>query len=153
MKSSEPGRCPGVYALGVTSKDEPGRERDVDRAWQDIVEHYGERAEVEADTAPPVAPEPEAVASTPPVHEQYDDEERFVPPPPPPLPRPEPRRQAAWIGLFASPLILLVFTVMGWHLPLLMSYALVLAFLGGFGYLVVMMPRGPRDPGDDGARI
>ncbi len=141
----------------MTSKDEPGRERDVDRAWQDIVEHYGERPAMDEASEPAPEseplPDPEPVATTPHAHEQYDDEERFVPPPPPPLPRVEPRRQAAWIGLFGAPLILLIFTVMGWDLPRLLALAMVVAFVGGFVYLVAMMPRGPRDPGDDGARI
>lgn len=141
----------------MTSKDDSGRERDVDRAWQDIVEHYGERPAIEAGTEPalesPVDPDPEPVPSTPPADEQYDDEESFVPPPPPPLPRVEPRRQAAWIGLLGAPLVLLTFTILGWALPRLLALALVVAFVGGFGYLVAVMPRGPRDPGDDGARI
>ena len=34
-----------------------------------------------------------------------------------------------------------------------MSYALVAWFVGGFTYLVLQMPRGPRDPEDDGARL
>ena len=133
------------------SSSEPGRERDLDRAWRDIVDNYGERPGLEPDE--PVAPVHEAppVPSTPPVAEQHD-EERFVPPPPP-LPRVEPRRRVAWAGLFGSPLVLLVFTVLGWSMPRLAAYALVAAFVGGFLYLVAMMPRGPRDPGDDGARV
>lgn len=136
------------------SSNEPGRERDLDRAWRDIVDHYGERPEVEDDAPPPPVPEPEPapVASTPPVSEQHE-EERFVPPPPPPLPRVEPRRRIAWAGLFGSPLVLLVFTVLGWGMPRLLAYALVAGFVGGFVYLVAMMPSGPRDPGDDGARV
>lgn len=139
----------------MSSKDEPGPERDLDRAWRDIVDHYGERPEVEADAPPVPTPvlDPEPVPSTPPVAEQYDEQERFVPPPPPPLPRVEPRRRAAWAGLFGSPLVLLLFTVLGWGMPRLVAYALVAAFVGGFVYLVAMMPSGPRDPGDDGARI
>lgn len=140
----------------MTSNDEPGRERDLDRAWRDIVDHYGERAEVEqVAEAPPEPPtDPELVVpSTPPVHEQHHDEERFVPPTPPPLPWVEPRRRAAWAGLFGAPVVLLVLTVLGQSLPRLLAYAMVIAFVGGFVYLVATMPTGPRDPGDDGARI
>ncbi|WP_426244153.1 hypothetical protein [Nocardioides sp. LHG3406-4] len=139
----------------MTSNDEPGRERDLDRAWRDIVDHYGERPTVAPETPPPPDPglEPELVATTPPVSEQYDEEERFVPPPPPPLPWVEPKRRVAWLGLFGAPLVLLLFTVFGWGMPRLLAYALVMAFVGGFLYLVANMPRGPRDPGDDGARI
>jgi hypothetical protein len=145
-----------VYARGVGSKDEPGRERDLDRAWRDIVDHYGERADVgpEPKPEPAVEPEPEpgSRASTPPVAEQHA-EERFVPPPPPPLPHVEPRRRLAWACLFGSPLVLLVFTVLGWTMPRLLALCLVAAFVVGFGYLVAKMPSGPRDPGDDGARV
>ncbi len=76
-----------------------------------------------------------------------------MPPPPPPLPHPPPVRFAAWSGLFGSPAVLLVALVLGIALPAWLGYLLVGAFLGGFGYLVVHMQRGPRDPGDDGARI
>ena len=38
-------------------------------------------------------------------------------------------------------------------LPAIVAWLLVGAFLGGFGYLVAQMPRGPRDPFDDGARL
>ena len=34
-----------------------------------------------------------------------------------------------------------------------LGYLLVAAFVGGFLYLVTRMPRGPRDPADDGARL
>ena len=33
------------------------------------------------------------------------------------------------------------------------GYLLVGGFVGGFVYLVTRMPRGPRDPADDGARL
>ena len=35
----------------------------------------------------------------------------------------------------------------------LVAYALIAWFVGGFTYLVLLMPRGPRDPDDDGARL
>ena len=80
-------------------------------------------------------------------------EERFVPPPPPPLPRVSKDRLAAWLGVFVSPVLLLVATVLRIPLPTIVAWLLVAAFLGGFGYLVAQMPRGPRDPFDDGARL
>lgn len=139
----------------MTTEDGPARDRDVDRALRDIVEHYGERARVEPEARPePVAPEPPdpyAVEAPAPVPDP--PEERFVPPPPPPLPRIEPRRRLAWLGLFGAPLLLLLLTVTGWSPPRLIVYALVAAFVGGFVYLVAAMPRGPRDPGDDGAVV
>ena len=41
----------------------------------------------------------------------------------------------------------------GVSLPVWLGYLLVVAFVGGFLYLVTRMPRGPRDPADDGARL
>ena len=60
-------------------------------------------------------------------------------------------RLLAWAGVFVSPLVLLLATVLLIQLPSLVAWALVVGFLGGFGYLVAQMPRGPRDPFDDGA--
>ena len=48
--------------------------------------------------------------------------------------------------------MLLTALVLGIGLPSLIGYLLVAAFIGGFVYLVVQMPRGPQDPYDDGAR-
>jgi hypothetical protein len=115
-----------------------------DEAWRAIVENYGERPTVDAD-------EPHAEPSPEPSPEP--DEERFVPPPPPPVPRSTPDRLAAWCGLFGAPLVLLVALVLGVSLPVWLGYVLVAWFVGGFLYLVVQMPSGPRDPGDDGARL
>ena len=68
-------------------------------------------------------------------------------------PRPPPVARCAWLGLFG---------VAGGaagrpgvrHLPPDAGSATLLVggFVGGFVYLVSTMPRGPRDPGDDGAR-
>ena len=48
---------------------------------------------------------------------------------------------------------LLVALVFGIYFPGWLSLILVGGFVGGFVYLVSTMPSGPRDPGDDGARI
>jgi hypothetical protein len=137
----------------VVSKD--------DDAWKAIIDNYGDRPELDAEEAdPPVeaAPEPR---HTPEPAASWDDAfpdsdwstDRFVPPPPPPLPTPTPDRLIAWLGVFGSPLVLLVALVFGIELPQLLAYLLVAGFVGGFLYLVVQMPRGPRDPNDDGAQI
>ena len=121
--------------------------QDEDEVWRSIVANYGDRAELSEDdgAAPPTAyPAPEEAAET---------EERFVPPPPPPLPRPENKRLVAWLGLFAVPAVLLVCLVTGIRLPSLVAFAMVAWFVGGYTYLVLTMPRGPRDPGDDGAVV
>jgi hypothetical protein len=79
--------------------------------------------------------------------------DRFVPPTPPPLPTPTTDRLIAWLGVFGSPVVLLVCLVFGIDLPQLVAYLLVAGFVGGFLYLVIQMPRGPRDPDDDGAQL
>ena len=81
------------------------------------------------------------------------EEERFEPPPPPPLPRPAADRLAAWVGVFGAPAVLLTALILGISLPTVIGYLLVAAFVGGFVYLVYRMPRGPRDPWDDGAQV
>jgi len=82
-----------------------------------------------------------------------DDDEGFVPPPPPPIPRTTPDRLLAWVGLFGSPLVLLVALILSIPIPTLLGYALIGGFVGGFLYLVLQMPREPRDPWDDGAQV
>lgn len=128
---------------------------DEDAAWQAIVDNYGERVlEPEAEPTPEPTPEPELPARLPdeePDELRYDAEESFVPPAPPPLPRPAPDRLLAWVGVFGSPAVLLFFVVTGLGMPQLIGWALVGAFLVGFGYLVMRMPSDPPDPWDDGA--
>jgi hypothetical protein len=129
--------------------------RDEDEVWRDIVENYGDAPSVEDESPvvePPSAPdvvEPDEVYDP----EPWEDEGRFVPPPAPPVPLAEPPRLLAWIGLFGSPTVLLVALVFSIQLPSWASTLLIMAFIGGFGYLVATMSREPRDPGDDGARI
>jgi len=136
-----------------------------DDAWQAIVDNYGERVlDDEQQPEAPPAPEPEPLRSIESPEEpvrSWDDAyvdsdwstDRFVPPPPPPLPTPPPDRMAAWVGVFGSPALLLVSLILGIDLPELVAYLLVAGFVGGFLYLVVRMPRGPRDPDDDGAQL
>jgi hypothetical protein len=82
-----------------------------------------------------------------------DEEEHFEPPPPPPLPALDPHRKAAWIALLGTPVLALVLLVAGVTLPEWMAVGLVLAFVGGFGYLVATMGSSPPDDwsGNDGA--
>ena len=136
-------------------------QRDSDEdAWRAIVENYGER--VELDEEPPAEPPTEQrlerfFAPLPqPEAQAVDDEpeDEFVPPTPPPLPKLPPDRLLAWLGLFGSPTVLLVCVVLNVHLVPWLGYLLVAAFIGGFVYLVVKMPRRDDiDPWDDGARL
>lgn len=103
-------------------------------------------------------PTPEAVPEPipepiPPSAPQAEDDDHFVPPPPPPLPVVEPRRMLAWIGLFGTPLLLLLLLLARITIPAVLSVGLVCAFLGGFAYLVATMGSSAPDEwsGDDGA--
>jgi hypothetical protein len=142
-------------------------------AWRSIVENYGERAQLDESPSPPPAEAPVAPPSdgTPfggrfgdpsaldgfgvePDDELTEEaEEGFVPPEPPPLPRLAPDRAVAWAGIFGSPVVLLTALILSLAIPAWLGYLLVVAFVGGFVYLVVQMPREPRDPWDDGAQI
>ncbi len=155
-------------------------ERDDQEQWASIVANYGDRAELidddPVDTAPetpatspspnyftfpdpadPADPDPGAKGSGPQSGSEgvpvVSDDESFVPPTPPPLPRPDNLRLAAWIGVLGTPVALLVLQLADLHIAPLLGYAMVTAFLGGFGFLVAQMPSGPRDPDDDGARV
>ena len=69
------------------------------------------------------------------------------------LPALDPHRKAAWIALLGTPVLALVLLVAGVTLPQWMAVGLVLAFVGGFGYLVATMGSSPPDDwsGNDGA--
>ena len=125
-----------------------------DDAWRAIVENYGERPEVDPEPLPDAPPDLTAYeqpAEPPPPAPA--DEDRFVPPPPPAVPRPPRDRLAAWVGVFGAPAILLICSLARIDLPDILILALAAAFVGGFLYLVARMPRGPRDPWDDGAQV
>ena len=131
-----------------------------DEVWRSIVENYGERPQLDDAPTPaePAEPDPEPFAAyvddpDPDPDPEPEPEDGFVPPPPPPLPRPTRDRMIAWIGVFGSPAILLLCLLLGVALPGIVSYLLVSGFVGGFVYLVWRMPREPRDPWDDGARV
>ncbi len=146
--------------------DTPGDPAEA--AWQAIVDNYGDRAEID-DPPPAEPPAPAAPAApTAPFGGRFGDlvggvrdddedlsadEDTFEPPPPPPLPRVAPDRLAAWIGVFGSPGVLFTAVILGIEVPSLLLYLLVVGFVGGFIYLVYRMPRGPRDPWDDGAQV
>ena len=128
-----------------------------DAVWREIVANYGDHPVVDTPAPAPPAPRHTDPSEAPEPAELTDlaevggHEERFVPPPPPPLPRVSNDRLAAWLGVFVSPVVLLLATVLRIPLPSIVAWLLIGAFLGGFGYLVAQMPRGPRDPFDDGA--
>jgi len=143
----------------------PGDESRTELAWREIVEHYGERPVLDDDPRPVGSPvEPAATTSDGPAdggHLDDDDEvealpavDRFQPPPPPPFPTPRTwQRGLAWSGIFVAPALALVIGLFSIYVAPIIGWGLVAWFVGGFGYLVFVMPRAPRDPWDDGSRI
>lgn len=148
---------------------QPDRHDADDEAWRAIVENYGDRPRL--DDLPPDPPADEAPfggrfgdlrdfsgfdresGEDPDDPFLADEEESFEPPTPPPLPKLAPDRLVAWAGVFGSPAVLLAALIFGVSLPSWLGYLLVAGFVGGFVYLVYKMPRGPRDPWDDGAQV
>ena len=141
-------------------------------AWDEIVANYGDRPELPAD-AEGIAPASESGPSYSIGFGEFEDdvdqepeeplepaEERvdggFVPPQPEPL-HLGLVRTTAWAGVLGAPVLALLATVVvtatDMAVPRWFAWALVVAFLGGFGYLVVTMPRDRDDPWDDGARL
>jgi hypothetical protein len=148
---------------------DPDHRLDVDARFAEIIADWEPSAPPEAeDPAPaaePAPPEPSAErlrglfqpSWSDPLDSEaaWDDEGHFVPPPPPPLPSVEPRRRLAWAGLLGAPLVALLLVGAGISVTGWMAFLLVVAFIGGFGYLVATMRSGPPDEwsGDDGARL
>ncbi|GAB7004245.1 hypothetical protein JCM18899A_17180 [Nocardioides sp. AN3] len=141
-------------------------------AWRDIVEHYGDRAElppevgIEVEPREPVAEPGSSYGAR---FGEFDDDvdepfepsgdpldEGFVPPDPEPF-HLGTARTVAWAGVLGAPVLALIATVVvtssDVSVPSWFGWLLVAAFLGGFGYLVVTMPKDRDDPWDDGARL
>lgn len=140
--------------------DDAARRAREDAEWRSIVEHYGERPEVESPPPPPEPPTHLFAYETPPElgprsWSPTEEDDRYVPPPPPPVPRPRGLRLLAWLGLFGVPTVVLIGIVLGVSLPSPLGFFALLWFLGGFGYLVATMsgPRDPDDGPDDGAIV
>lgn len=141
---------------------------DEDEKWREIVAHYGDApdaAELDAiaDLDDPWDPlgateddTPRAVPGSshePDAGHTVREPDDWRPPDPGPLPLPTPPRLAAWTGVFGAPALLLVLTLLPWTVPSWLTTVLLVWFVIGFGFLVATMNSGPRDPGDDGARV
>ncbi len=122
-------------------------------AWRSIIDNYGDRPEIadEPEIEIPGSPRGAFPEEEPEPQEPVDVEEHFVPPTPPPLPRPEPRRLLAWLGLFGVPAFVLLALMTGLNLPNWLGLILMVWFVGGFVYLVASMRPGAGDDYDDGA--
>ena len=164
----EPGQGSREGAADASSGDKFDESFDEEAAWRSIVEHYGDRAEMEGE--PPQVPEPPPAATASSLFDRsyldgqqaraeseqpaWSDEGHYVPPEPPPIPRGTPARRLAWLGLFGAPLAMLAAVVFGWVFPPWLVLMLVVAFIGGFVFLVATMPRDRDDwSGDDGAVV
>lgn len=139
-------------------------EDETERAWQEIVAHYGERptlaagetpAEADETSAPATEPDPYAMPEEPVLSEDAaDDAPQFRPPPPPPVPFPRTwQRALAWAGLVLAPVLALLVALTPLGMPTQVGMLVLLWGVGGFVYLAVFAPRDPRDPWDDGSRV
>lgn len=80
------------------------------------------------------------------------DQEGYIPADPPPLPRGDLISWLAWGGVLGAPLFLLLAALFWRSAPSVLVAAAVVAFVAGFGTLVVRMPdRGDEE--DDGAVV
>ena len=143
----------------MSGEEKADRARE-EAAWQEIIAHFGDRADLD-DDAPSTLPDPELEFDDSDDSDDdvsyLEDEEHYVPPPPPPLPRTTPDRLLAWLGVLGAPVIcvglVVVNWVFNWSPPTWLVALLIIGFLGGFGYLVSRMSNDPGDPWDDGARV
>lgn len=149
---------PTTYRGAVTPQDDDSQ---TELAWRAIVDNYGDRASLTDGEPDPASEEPEEPQE--PEETSYDVEEvepdppeveRFSPPPPPPLPMPSTwQRGVAWGGVFLAPALALVLALVRVYVPSIVGWGLVAWFVGGFLYLLLIAPRAPREPWDDGSRI
>jgi hypothetical protein len=143
---------------------------DLDSAWQQIIAGFDS---VPADSVPrwPAdedvrdestregrvirrveAAEPAELAESPSAPGQEQEDEHFVPPAPPPLPAVERVTKLAWTGVLGGPAVLLAASF-GLELPSWAPGLAVIAFIAGFGTLVMRLKdRSDSDP-DDGAVV
>lgn len=159
--------------------EDPDRGLDVDAAFAEIVRNWepsdpstGVEPAAEESASSPAEPEeqqpdPERLARLfgvrsepeepePSVAPDVDEDDHFVPPPPPPLPALDPRRRLAWGGLLGTPLLAVLLAGAGIQPPTWLAVLLLVAFVGGFGYLVATMGSGRPGggwPPDDGAVV
>ena len=138
-------------------EEEPAKDglSDEDAIWRSIIDNYGERPTIEEPEVE-VPPSLRDLDRDPGDGEAAELEDRpddhFVPPTPPPVPRPEPPRLLAWVGLFGVPVLVLIALVAHIALPSWLGLGLMAWFVGGFVYLVASMRPRPEDY-DDGARL
>jgi hypothetical protein len=116
--------------------------------------HSGD-ARTEANAEAPTLPAPAAPSAGVGPVETHRAEETFIPPEPPPLPHLAPSQQLAWLGLAGGPLLLLMAALFAVTLPVWLSLAAVIGFVGGFITLVATMEdrRDPDGGSDDGAVV
>ncbi len=83
-----------------------------------------------------------------------DPADHFVPAAPPPLPKLDPHKQLAWLGLAGGPLLLLFAALFTVALPTWVALLAVAGFVAGFITLVATLDGRSEDRGsDDGAVV
>lgn len=81
------------------------------------------------------------------------DDDGFVPPELPSLGSSEPAILLSWLGAAGGPLFL-VFAAIFWRsIPLVVTIGVIMAFLGGTGYLLSRLPNHRDHDGGDGAVV
>ena len=147
------------------SPDAERPDEDVDAAFARIIAGWDDPPSTPNPPDAPSRPDAPSPPSVPPLPGPPDlgprdyapppeTEEGYVPPEPPPLPRIGALAALAWAAVLLGPLFLL-FAGLFWRTasPLLLGLA-VLAFIGGFGALVMRLPsHRDADSDDDGAVV
>lgn len=82
-----------------------------------------------------------------------DPDDEFVPPPGPPAPDVPTGRRVAWAAVAGVPVVFFGAALTGRTIPGAVAALLAAALAAAFVYLVVSLPREPRDPWDDGSRV
>lgn len=81
------------------------------------------------------------------------EDEGFVPEEPPSLSTAEPAILLSWLGAAGAPLFL-VFAAIFWRsIPLTITIGVIMAFIGGTGYLLSRLPNHRDHDGGDGAVV
>jgi hypothetical protein len=133
------------------SAQEPNPEQSFNDLWHDIIDNYGERAEI---TQPPVRPETVAPAPASALLPSLTERRLLRGSKAWPSGPTRATRRLAWFGVLGIPVLLLCFVFVSIRLP---GWAIgigALWFVAGFGYLVYTMDRSRRhDDPDDGAVV
>lgn len=130
---------PGLLAPPETGRSEPKRVQDFDPlgVW----------------AAQPAADDGDTSASGPRDYAVEDSADDFVPGEPPVLRNTEPAIMLSWIGAVGGPLFLVFASIFWRQAPMILVIGVIMAFLGGAGYLLFRLPDHRDDSKGDGAVV